>query len=190
MFKNILWRLRNTKVISFIRNTWLFRKELTEFRDYDSSYNLSLSARSFELLADNIENGFEYYKDRIPKVTKIRRVVEIMRNLSDESKYIELAEENLGFEVGGSFKNDFEFKELPLTESGEIFYELVDHRPEDVKKRNNQIFDLSDELQINELEELTELIKGNSVVSYRIQKITGNQPQFKRGNGGILSWWN
>lgn len=176
------------QLIIYFRNIWLFRKELAKFQDWDYGYSLNLFAKSIELQADRNERGYEYYKDRIVKVSNMRRAAEIMRNLSD-GDYIKMAEEKLGYEFSTSF-NNFEFKELPPTESGEVLYELIDNRPQECRDYDNIIFDLSEELRINDLEELTELIKGDSVVSYRIRKITGSHPQFKRGNGGILSWWD
>ena len=37
------------KLKTFIRNVWLFRKELAEFQPWDSSFNYALLGRSFEL---------------------------------------------------------------------------------------------------------------------------------------------
>jgi hypothetical protein len=75
-FKRDLWM--------FFRNIWRFRKELYRFRTWDHQFNQNIFARSLELTANAIvKHGSEVYESRLPKVAKMRRAAELLRDRSD-----------------------------------------------------------------------------------------------------------
>ncbi len=73
-------------------NIWFFRKELYAFRSWDYSYNLDLFRRSLEKTVDTIEHyGHEVEESRMKKVEKMKRTIQLIKNVrSDE--YVRNAE--------------------------------------------------------------------------------------------------
>jgi hypothetical protein len=83
---------------------------------------------------------------RLKKVAKIERAIEILNNIT-EDKYTDIAESELGYEVDTTFTFD-------------------DDEPEEIKKANRKIYDLSREIEEKEWEELWKIFKGQQHSQY------------------------
>jgi hypothetical protein len=83
-------------MINFLKNIWSFRKELYAFKTWDYSFNLNLFAKSLELTAIGMESySNEIDADKLQKINKIKRAVELIKRVHDDS-YFEEAEASCG----------------------------------------------------------------------------------------------
>lgn len=153
MLKKISYKIRNSFLISYMRNIWNFRKELRNFYPWDYSFNLEMFKRSLELTKDYIEKyGNEIDETRIPKVEMMNRAIIIMNNIIDGNE-IEQAEQILNKKYSSN---------ITFEKTDGNLYKMVDNSPEKQKKINNKIFDLSNEISEKQWEELWSILKGNN----------------------------
>jgi hypothetical protein len=129
-----------------IKNIIFFWKVIWNFRPWDHTYNLRILERSLEPLRDSIINGMEVDCSRLKKVAKIERAIEILNNIT-EDKYTDIAESKLGYEVDTTFTFD-------------------NDEPEEIKKANRKIYDLSREIEEKEWKELWKIFKGQQHSQY------------------------
>ena len=146
------WKYSNVRYfhrdfITGIKNIRFFWRVVWRFQPYDSSFQMRLLARSLEPLADELEfKGLEVKVSRMKKVAKIRRAIEILNRQAD-ANYIELAEQQLGYEVDIS---------APIFEAA----------PEEIQKKNTAVFNLSDKLDQQEWAELFTILRGQNHDEY------------------------
>ena len=146
------------KLYNFIKNIWIFRKPLWEFRWWDYSFTLALMRTALKEMGDGLKKyGIEVEESRNKKINKIGRVVELMdKKLNDT--YLERAERELGEISEYSF--DFEEREDGL-------YEMLDKRSDVEKEHDSKVFDYARELEKKEWEELWEILKGKPVNEWK-----------------------
>jgi hypothetical protein len=182
------YELFRYKIPMFFKNLWFFRKELFEYRRWDYTFNLNLFRRSLEGTVDYIEiKGWEIDSSRLKKVAKMRRAIEILNNI-DTHPYIEMAESKLG----KLSKMNFEFE--PLPDNPEL-YRLKDSESEDERKHNRSVYDLSDQLENDEWNELWTILRGQDVKEY---KTLTDSKEVKNGfewdewfdGSGMNHWWD
>jgi hypothetical protein len=172
----------------FFKNLWFFRKELFEYRRWDYTFNLNLLRRSLEGTVDYIEiKGWEVDSSRLKKVAKMRRAIEILNNI-DTHPYIEMAESKLG----KLSKMNFEFE--PSPDNPEM-YQLKDIESEDERKHNRSIYDLSDQLENDEWNELWTILRGQDINEYKTfknTKETNNGFEWDEwfDGSGMNTWWD
>lgn len=168
------------KIPMFFKNIWYFRKELWRFRGWDYTFNLQMFARTLEKTVHTLEfYGNEVESTRNKKIQKIKRVIEIINNI-DESRYIGLAEKELG-----ELKNR------------DGWFDDVEDTLEE-KEHNKKVFDRSTELEKQDFEELWQILKGQDHEDFR--KIYDQLPEeekFKHDHwenwydgSGIKNWWD
>lgn len=168
------------KLPMFFKNIWYFRKELWRFRGWDYTFNLQMFSRTLEKTVHTLEfYGNEVESTRNKKIQKIKRVIEIIKNL-DESRYISIAEKELG----------------ELKNSGGWFQDIED-TPEE-KEHNKKVFDRSSELEKQDFEELWQILKGQDYEDFR--KIYDELPDEEKwkhdhwenwyDGSGIKNWWD
>lgn len=152
----------------FFKNLWLLKKELYEYRQWDSRYSLSLFRRGLELLCNNIEKyGYEVDESRLKKINKMKRAIEILK-WHENDFFMELSEKELGYEVDCS--NMFN----PGDDT------------DDVKEKNRKIFNLSEKIEEDSFNELIEILKGQNYKEFKDQATYYEQFD----GSGIKSWWN
>lgn len=152
ILKKISYKIRNSFLISYMRNMWNFRKELRNFYPWDYSFNLQMFKRSLELTKDYIEKyGNEIDETRIPKVEMMNRAITIMNNIIDGNE-IDQAEQIL---------NKKHSSNITFEKTDGNLYKMVDNSPEEQKRINKEIFDLSNEISEKQWEELWSILKGN-----------------------------
>ena len=146
---------------NFFRNIWLFRKELIRFRWYDYSYTLEMFTRCLIIMEKNIdEKGYEVPETKNLKLKKMRRAIEILKNI-EEFEYIEAAE-----------------KELGKLRNVNIFSD--DNDPADIEY-NMRVYVRADRLREIQWEELWEIIRGT-------KKTEENRDHFDGSD--IRTWWD
>jgi hypothetical protein len=137
-------------------------------------------SRTLEKTVHTLEfYGNEVESTRNKKIKKIKRVIEIINNI-DESRYIGLAEKELG-----ELKNR------------DGWFDDVEDTLEE-KEHNKKVFDRSTELEKQDFEELWLILKGQDHEDFR--KIYDQLPEeekFKHDHwenwydgSGIKNWWD
>ena len=168
------------KIPMFLKNVWYFKKELWRFRGWDYTFNLEMFRRSLEKTVHTLEfYGNEVESTRNKKIQKIKRVIEIIKNI-DESRYIDLAEKELG-----ELKNK------------DAWFDDVEDTPEE-KEHNKKVFDRSNELEKQDYEELWQILKGQDYGEFRkIYDQLSDEEKWKHDHwenwydgSGIKNWWD
>jgi hypothetical protein len=168
------------KIPMFFENLWYFRKQLWNFRSWDYSFNLDMFARSLEKTVHTLEfHGNEIESTRMKKVEKIKRVIQIIKNL-DESNYTSIAESELG-----NLKNI----------EGWV-YEQKD-TPEE-KEHNRKVFERATQIEKSESNELWSILKGQDMEDFK--KVYQNLSDEEKNKydhwekwfdgSGITNWWD
>lgn len=145
-------RLFLKQMTHFAKNLWHFRKDLWTFRPWDYQHNLDLFASSIKRTADYIETqGNEVDESRIPKVEKMRRMIELISRIRTEY-YADQAEQELG---PFTWKGRFEPTDKPGVSR------LVFDHSEEEQQRNRRILHRTRELEEAAWNELWQILKGN-----------------------------
>ena len=140
-----LYSLFRYDVIRFVKNVWLFRREMLGYYHIDYIYSLELLRRSLGRLHYSISRGNEIPDTRIQKLRKIEEAVIILNGIIEDN-YTERAEDSIGAKVCVS---DL-FTGVKLTKKQETI--------------NRHIFMLSDKLQQEDWERLFTILKGSNSV--------------------------
>lgn len=178
------------KLPMFFKNVWFFRKELWKFRSWDYSFNLMMLRRSLEKTVNTIEfYGMEVDESRMKKVEKMKRVIELLSHIREDS-YLELAEKELG-QI-----RDYDLEFTPV-EGGEG-YELLDTQDPEDKAHNRRVFDRAHEIEEQEWNEIWTILKGQDMNEYRAYLDSLTEEERKNGNAyykwfdgsGMKHWWD
>ena len=168
------------KLVQFIKNIWVFRKSLWNFRWWDYHYTMDMMKTCLQVMSDNFETkGIEIDGPRMKKVVKMRRAIEIMNNRNGVY-YIDMAEKELGqlFEITVEFKD---------SETSPGSYELFDNLSSEEKKHNKKVYARAEELEEEEWEELWNIFEGQDVSKYKPKK--QDWDDWFDGTG-IRGWWD
>lgn len=146
---NVLWRTIRYNIPNFLKNVWYFRAELYDFEPWDYRFNLNLFQKSLESTVDYLEkNGIEESESLNKKVSKIRRVIELLEN-NKKGDYIDRAEKELGeLHTRDWFSDGVE----------ELTQEELDH--------NRKVYSRSSKIEEQEWKELWQIIKGKKYKTY------------------------
>ncbi len=156
-------------------------KELYAFRSWDYSFNLDLFRRSLEKTVDTIENhGHEIDESRLKKVEKMKRSIQLIKNLRSDS-YVSLAE----LEFGKIKNSDWLWTDKEDTEEERV--------------HNKKIFTRAREIEESEWKELWSIIQGQDIKDYssKNQKIKDSEPHDDADSyndwfdgSGLRGWWD
>jgi hypothetical protein len=162
----------------YFYNLWFFRKEIFNFRPYDYRYSLKLFGKSIERMANYIEiNGSEVKENRLKKVEKMRRVVELI-NIINSDDYLGLAEDELGLEYVAKIKW------VPL-ENGN--YQMESKCSEKEEGDNSKISERSREMEELFWNELWDILKGNQ----KYEQFESQKDWHDKFNGtNMRGWWD
>jgi len=176
-------------VKSFFRNCWRFRKELSNF--YDWNYDLGLFRKTLELNHAAITNGNEVDISRLKKLDKMARAIEILKHF-EKDDFIDLAELEIGREL---IHYNFEF--VPV-EDKPGYSEMVDKYSDEEKELNYEIFDLSGKLSNDMWNELWLIVKGQDINEYKaiMDSLSEEEKRSKDvwndwfDGSGLLGYWD
>ena len=146
MFHWRVWNFIRYELLRGLKNFWFFRKQIWSFRPWDYTYQLDLLKRSLEPLGDCIEKGMEIDETRLKKVDAIRRSISILENITKD-RYIDLAEKAKETEVNVEY--------------------MFEEEPEDISRKNRDIFDLAQKMEEEEWIELFRLLRGQDHEDYK-----------------------
>lgn len=151
-------------LINFFKNIWRFRKPLYQFRWWDYYTLLQFMQIAIEHMADKTKTkSTEVDSTRIPKIAKMERASQILKNQLNDYVYMDMAEEKCGELI----HRDGDF--IPLDSNPDLFtYE--DNLTDEERKHNGKVFVYSAELEENEWEEFCNIIKDKET--------------------GLKSWWD
>lgn len=191
----IIWEFIRYDIPNFVRNVWMFRKFLLNYKWWDYHYVLEGLSTSLAPMADGLEKrGNEIESSRMKKVKQIRRALEILDNIK-EDKYIEMAEKELGNII---YK---EWMFIPI-EGTDSFSLNIDETDEE-QTHNSRIYCRSNEIQEQEWEELFYILKGNvynddtrstQVLSSECDKNSDEKTTLEWDDwfdgSGLRGWWD
>lgn len=151
-------------LINFFKNIWRFRKPLYQFRWWDYYTLLQFMQIAIEHMADKTKTkSTEVDSTRIPKIAKMERASQILKNQLNDYVYMDMAEEKCGELI----HRDGDF--IPLDSNPDLFtYE--DNLTDEERKHNGKVFVYSAELEEKEWEEFCNIIKDKET--------------------GLKSWWD
>lgn len=159
----------------FFKNIWKFRKELYKHRNWDSAYSLGMFRRSLEEVCYGIEHyGPEVTESRLKKIEKMKRAIQILK-WHEKDPFIDLAEEQLGYEV--DFSHGF------------------NKEPEEIRLANKVIFDLAKKIEEDSWIELFEILKGQDIKDYfkfiEENKLKDSDDRYNSwfDGSGMKGWW-
>ena len=169
----------------FVKNIWLFRKALWEYRWFDRNYLFMFMATSIEDMARKTESrGWEIDKTRLKKVDKMFRAARILDNIV-EHNYTEMAEKQLGEEL----KIDWD-----ITEEGQLKFTTSKKQ----EKINKKVRALADKLEEEEWKELWKTFQGQDHKDYiKLMKETDPLEAMNKDiwgdwydGSGAKNWWD
>ena len=187
-----LWKVWHTiryDIPSFVKNIYRFRKVLWEHRWYDYRYTLQALETSLSIMVVRLESdGMEVESSRMKKVAKIKRAIEILKNINNDC-YIEMAEA----ELGEIIHHKWEFEETndttdnPFGEKNEKLYRLVDNETPSEKRHNRKVFDKARKLGESEWKELWKIFEGQNHNEYK--RLTKNISPEQMRNDNVWDDW-
>jgi hypothetical protein len=147
--------------------------------------------RSLEKTVNTIEiYGNEVEESRMKKVEKIKRVIELLKNVRSDS-YIEMAEKELG-----EIKHiDWEFEEVPDKPG---YMKLVDKEDDEEKDHNRKVYKRANEIELEEWREIWRILEGQDHNEYvKLMESTSEEDKQKTDlwyiwfdGSGMKNWWD
>ena len=166
---------------NFFRNIYKFRKALWNHKWWDYSGTLDFIQLGVEDIANGVEKkGMEVKVNRMKKVEKMRRVVEIIKNIR-EDRYFDIVE----VEMSRGLKNGFNYEFVPCEDSPG-FFEMVDKDSQEEQEFKDKYFDRVRELEESEWKELWDILKGPDYSKFDKNKDWESQYD----GSGLKSWWD
>jgi len=139
-------------IAHFLKNIWRFRKELWSHDWWDYRFTLNMLERSLTIMEKGMsEKGMEVSESREPKVMKMRRALELLKN-SREDNFIDRAEQ----ELGELKLSEWQFE---LLENGN--HKLIDDESEEDKEHNHKVYQRAREIEEKEWKELWKIVNGD-----------------------------
>jgi hypothetical protein len=177
-----LWKVKDALTIgipNFFKNIWRFRKELYQHQWWDYHFTLQMLHRSLVIMADKLEvDGIEVDSHRLKKVTKIRRVIQILKSQTD-GDYIGRAESELG---------EIKYKSLQYEKiEGLDLYQLVDNDTPEEKKHANKVYKRARAIEESEWKELWQIFEGQDYKEY--SKFLKSKTKEEQRNNDIWNEW-
>jgi len=168
--------------VRFIKNTWKFRKALSQIYWWDYQGLLVFMEIFFRTMADNVEKrGGEERNSRMKKVYQMRRVCYILNN-HIEYKFLELAEKELGPYI------DFDIEFVPTDKTNQTFEILETNLTQEQKDHNTKVYDRSYEIEFEQWNEFCDILKG---IDLSDQNDLSYESYVEKTNGrGLKTWWD
>lgn len=164
-----IWDLFKYNLPAFIKNLWLFRKALWQYRWYQGTNSLfcftSIALR--DMAAGKAARGYEVAKTSDKKIEAVHRAAYIMECFSTDN-FIELAEQELG----------------PLN-LGNIIWVPNDETPKQ-KKHNRKVFARARELEELYWKELWIILEGQDYTKFSNEREWDDQFD----GSGLRGWWD
>lgn len=197
--RRMIFQIRNFKsdFFQYIKNLWIFKKELFFFKPWESVCGLALFRKSLEEIVKTIKiHGLEIEYTKNKKIGAIERLIFILKVIENDS-FLHLAEKrlNLKYSYGtGTF---------------DTYY--IDNRSKLEIDANEKLIEMENIIKNEYLDEMVRLIRGqkSSSNNFDVQVVNINDKKETRpikydveepfpyddfssefDGTGILSWWD
>ncbi len=182
-FKAIrFWEFFYLDTKRFIKNTWRFRRELTEFRPWDYSGTLKMLRRSIQLQEGWMSRHSDEWGPMLnKKLYYMRRSKYLLDSIIDEVDFTELAEKRLNIKYTSG---NHDFKKL---EDGN--YEFISNLTQEESENNYLIYLEKAKIEKEILGELFEILKGDTHHYDLMVQMDKPYEEFHSGKG-LINWWN
>lgn len=165
---------------NFFKNIYRFRKALWNHHWWDYHGTLLFIQTGVDDIAKNLETkGIEVDVSRLKKVAKMKRVSEILKNIT-EDRYFDIVEIEMGRTYDSSGIDFVEIDDEPE------LYELVDNNAIEQKEFNKKFFERVRELEELEWNELWTILKGQDYKQFSKEKDWDDQFD----GSGMRGWWD
>jgi hypothetical protein len=159
-------------IAHFLKNIWRFRKELWSHAWWDYRFTLNILERSLTIMEKGMsEKGIEVSETREPKVKKMQRALELLKN-SREDNFVDRAEQ----ELGELKLSEWQFE---LLENGNR--RLIDDESEGDKEHNRKVYQRATQIENDEWNEMWEIFKGTKYSKKYGKKYDGTD---------LRGWWD
>lgn len=149
----------------FFKNIYRFRKELWSHRWWDYRFTLEMFRRSLEIQEEEMRlKGWEERVSLDKKLEKMRRVIQIIKNIENEG-WMERAEEILGKQGSWTLEP----------------YDFFSERSDEQKEVDTEIIKLAKKIQQEEWKEFCAIIQGPDYENFDYEKYDGSD---------LRSWWD
>jgi hypothetical protein len=168
-----IWSVLTKELPIFIKNIWIFRDSLWNFRWYNMDGTLYFIKDALEYAIPNYQSQSMEWEQtlnlKIYRMKRLKYLLEVHKN----NLYTELAENELGKAHHG--KITF----IPIDET-EQYFSMVEDLTEEQKLHNKKVYQKSTEIEKAHWNEIFETLKGYEIVDYN-EQFDGN---------GLNHWWN
>jgi len=188
---NKAWSWICYDVPHFWKNVWKFRAALSKHYWWDYSGTLKFMEIAINDIVTNVElKGLEIDESRLKKVTAMKRVVEILKHISEDS-YIEMSEAKHGKVIFHGFEFE-DAKDHPG------YYQLVDNETPKERNHNSKVYEYARKLEEQEWKELWKLLEGQYYKDYE-KTVKHLTPEERRKDdhyyewfdgSGLKGWWD
>jgi hypothetical protein len=177
-----IWDFFRCDIPRFLRNVWLFRKNLWNHTWYNGDTSiLPWIKTAVDDMCWRIEkNGHEVEESRMKKIAKMKRLSYLI-DVHINDSFIDIAESELDLKM---ILHDSEFEPV---EGKTDSYQLKDKDTPEEKEINSKILERSYQIQKEYWEELCRIIKGPDY-----DKIQESDEDFDKLYDGsdIRAWWD
>jgi hypothetical protein len=169
----MIWSVLTKELPIFIKNIWIFRDSLWNFRWYNMDGTLYFIKDALEYAIPKYQSQSMEWEQtlnlKIYRMKRLKYLLEVHKN----NLYTELAENELGKAHHG--KITF----IPIDENEQRF-SMVDDLTEEQELHNKKVYQKSTEIEKAHWNEIFETLKGYEIVDYN-EQFDGN---------GLNHWWN
>jgi len=158
----------------FIKNIWYFRKALYNYRNWDYKFTLDLFSLSLSDILKGLENNsYEEDSSKDKKIKNIRRAVELLNIISEES-YMTVAENEYGYK----YLDLYDIVETDTDSKYEIVFNGTNRQKQDNYKLVSKSMEIEEEYWI----ELWTIIRGT--------KYSNPDSSNEFDGSDMRYWWN
>jgi hypothetical protein len=179
------WDFLRYDMPRFLKNLWLFRKDLYNYRWYSGQQAvLPFMKTALVDMASNTDvYGMEIEISKSKKVMKMWRAAKLMEHFIEDN-FIELAEE----ELGELIMNRFEFEPVPDKPG---YNQLIEKDTPEEEEHNTKIFARAREIEESMWSELWDILKGQNPAEIKSLPEIDEDAYDKWYDGsGLRNWWD
>jgi hypothetical protein len=182
------WDFLRYDMPRFIKNIWLFRKDLYEYRWYSGQHAVLpfMKTALMDMASKIDERGLEVEKSKDKKVAKMYYAAFIMERFIEDD-FIEIAEQELGELV----HHKFEFEDVPDKPG---YSRLVDNETPEEKEHNSKVFKRAREIESQMWKELWTILEGQNHSHFEVfldkSKDKKNAWDNWFDGSGLRGWWD
>ena len=179
------WDTIRYDIPRFLKNLWLFRKDLYNYRWYSGQHAvLPFMKTALMDMAGNIDvYGMEIEISKSKRVMMMCRAAKLMEHFIEEN-FVELAEK----ELGEIIHNGFEFEDAPDHPG---CYQLINNDTPEEKDHNTKVFTRAREIEESMWSELWDILKGQNPAEIKTFPGISEKEYDDWYNGsGLRNWWD